>query len=464
MIMAMFETKLSKEDVIKIPGYCLFRTDRDEEGGGVLTAVKENLKNIVICTHEYRNNHCEMHWLLLNNGQTRMRLGAIYMPQESKTSLTTLKEIYREIEDQINIAKEKQECLLMLGDLNCKVGNLIPNNSETITKGGRLLIKLITKYDLKIVNSDRICDGLWTRKEGTSKSIIDYAIIFKKDMHLVKAMKIDSEQDITPYYKSQDTRERIFTDHFMIKLVLNLRLEGKTTPTYVKVLSQKGKTEFKKKLSNMKVSECINHNIKESYGQWSHLVMKTWDSCCKKVKIKKKWKINRKLTKAMKNITKSLRSKNISKDKIRLLKIQKELIRDHIDQEEKEKNAARVLKTVQEVKKMGVGSTTFWDVRRKLLAGKEESPYSIFDSSGKLCDDPDEIKEIHCEWYKQLLGARPGVTQSERDAEETIDIALKGIEAIARNQPAKIPDRIFLDYKGFFLSNWRSHFKEFFRI
>ena len=56
------------------------------------------------------------------------------MPQESRTNLSTLKEIYKEIEVEIDKANKNGESTLILGDFNCKVGNYIKNNKEEVTK------------------------------------------------------------------------------------------------------------------------------------------------------------------------------------------------------------------------------------------------------------------------------------------------------------------------------------------
>ena len=40
---------------------------------------------------------------------------------------------------------------------------------------------MIHKYDIKIINEDEeICKGLWKRKQGKDKLVIDYVIIDKK--------------------------------------------------------------------------------------------------------------------------------------------------------------------------------------------------------------------------------------------------------------------------------------------
>ena len=41
--------------------------------------------------------------------------------------------------DQVNIRKENNQQIIILGHFNAKTGNYIKNNKETITKGGRHL-------------------------------------------------------------------------------------------------------------------------------------------------------------------------------------------------------------------------------------------------------------------------------------------------------------------------------------
>ena len=44
----------------------------------------------------------------------------------------------------------------MVGDFSVKIGNHIPGNKETISKGGRQLKRIIEKCNLNIINSNEI--------------------------------------------------------------------------------------------------------------------------------------------------------------------------------------------------------------------------------------------------------------------------------------------------------------------
>ena len=90
VLVALVETKLNKNDKVEIPGYEEpLRVDRDEDGGGVLLTYKKCLTNIVIGTTEVRLHNAEMLWAKMDNGKVKFKIGVIYMPQESRTTLLT---------------------------------------------------------------------------------------------------------------------------------------------------------------------------------------------------------------------------------------------------------------------------------------------------------------------------------------------------------------------------------------
>ena len=126
---------------------------------------------------------------------------------------------------------------MILGDLNCKVGNTIEGNKDEITKGGKLLLKLMKKYKMKMINAEECCEGLWTRIEGDQKSILDYVLVFEEDVRLVRKMEIDDSRDITPYYieKTNGKMERKYTDHFMITTAWNMSLLAEKNKTYIMI-------------------------------------------------------------------------------------------------------------------------------------------------------------------------------------------------------------------------------------
>ena len=383
-----------------------------------------------------------MVWKRIENGKVQIKIGAIYMPQESRTKLDVLQEIYKEIEKEVVQAKEKGDSIIIMGDLNCKIGSVIKGNKEDISKGGRLLLKMVKKHSMKIVNAEESCNGLWTRVQGEEKSVIDYMIVFEEDLHMVQKMEIDEEKDITPYYVDTcgDKEERKYTDHCMITMKMDVTLQVEVQPSYVRILDEKGCSQFRKELQEQNVSKIIaqDKDIRQSYREWNEKVLKIRDRCSKKVKIRKQWKGSRKLSSQKKQITRELKNMT-DKDKIKRLKEMKLHLSKEIEKEEQKKKFARIEKTVAEIKENGgINSNTFWEVRRKLTNKTKETGHSIMDAEGRICENIEDIKNVYSEWYKQLLTTRPAETVVEKQAEEIISHAARSMETIASSQAPRI--------------------------
>ena len=51
---------------------------------------RENLKSVITIIKEDREN-AEMLWMKLDNGKAKIKIGIIYMPQESDTKVATIR-------------------------------------------------------------------------------------------------------------------------------------------------------------------------------------------------------------------------------------------------------------------------------------------------------------------------------------------------------------------------------------
>ena len=77
-----------------------------------------------------------------------------------------------ELNQKKNVRKMEQHIIVM-GVINCKIGELINGNKEAISKGGKIIIK---ENNFIILNSLDKCRGKWARSSGKEKSIIDYIL------------------------------------------------------------------------------------------------------------------------------------------------------------------------------------------------------------------------------------------------------------------------------------------------
>ena len=145
----MVETHLLKEEQIQIPEYKIFRKDGTTNSRDILIAIKEQLKTIVAEVNREKKIDQTL-WVLLNNQKIQVRMGVIYGPQENVTPNSELKKLY----DQVKIGKANNQHIIILGDLNEKIGNYIKNIKEIITKGGIHLKRLMEKQNLCIVNGE----------------------------------------------------------------------------------------------------------------------------------------------------------------------------------------------------------------------------------------------------------------------------------------------------------------------
>ena len=101
------ETHLIKKEKMDIEGYDLHRNEKTNLAGGILIGVREEIKNICTVVEE-SSDIGETLWIVIANNRIKLRLGAIYAPQESRTSKESLKKMYENIGEQVLKAKERQ--------------------------------------------------------------------------------------------------------------------------------------------------------------------------------------------------------------------------------------------------------------------------------------------------------------------------------------------------------------------
>ena len=86
------ETHLLDTEELQIDGYELYRTDRDNVSGGVLIGVRNELEGICRIVEQSKDVG-ELLWITLDNNRVKLRIGAVYAPQECRTSKERLKKI-----------------------------------------------------------------------------------------------------------------------------------------------------------------------------------------------------------------------------------------------------------------------------------------------------------------------------------------------------------------------------------
>ena len=181
----------------------------------------------------------EILWVKLTTSQVKFKLGLVYFPQETKTKTPVLREIYKDLEKEAKIGRENNETIMILGDFNCKIGGCIQGNSDIITKGGRELLRWTKTQNMIILNKTDKCSGIWTRQEGSSKSVLDYVLINSECYDQILQVEIDEDKEMAPYGICED--KKIYSDHNTIKVTINAKLhsdKGKTPK--VMIMNKRG--------------------------------------------------------------------------------------------------------------------------------------------------------------------------------------------------------------------------------
>ena len=348
----------------------------------------------------------------------------IYGPQENLTPNSEFKKLYESISDQVDIGKENNQQIIILGDFNAKIGNYIKNNKETITKGGRHLKRLLEKGNLRIRNGEsNKYKGLQTRGQGEEKSVIDYVITTKRDLNTIKTMKIDEEKEFEICkVERQGTKKsrKIYSDHNAI--MLNIDFISKTEAKDKKIITKKGCQKYKKFTEQRQISKITKKGtLQESYNKWAEETGDAFKQVEKTVKKKKKRnrrKDLRELQKIRKNLRRTIKNMTDACEK-RTLKNSLKLLKEHITDKIKEGRGNRIKQIAESINNNIDNGRKICAVERKVKR-KDETPNYIINSEGRKIENKEQILKEYQKYYQSLLQARPPKNLQEEIIEQEI--------------------------------------------
>ena len=375
-IVGLTETMLDAADVVEREGYSVYRSDRDREGGGILVAVKKVLKGLIV-EESVEKNEGESMWVSLGSPKINLRIGLVYNPQESKTKKDKLKEVYQRIEEEIKLAKQKNQRTLLMGDFNCKVGKAVSGNKEEVTVGGKMLLQMLKRNCMSIANNGtRRCDGLWTRQSGMERSVIDYIVIDESQIQHIQRLIVDEGKNVAPFRrKIEDGVPRmVYSDHNTILLTIDLLKEDATTKRAQqvsnKVMNSTAYIRFRELLAKEKVSKIWERGLdfQEAYDKWSSMVAGIRKRCeVKKKKVREGMKLTN-LRRTKRGIRKQMKEMSGNSSEQGMYEARLRLMTNYIDKEKVEQERRRVRKTEEELTKdnrSGVNQNAFWKFKRK---------------------------------------------------------------------------------------------------
>ena len=426
-IICITETHLIEKEEFKIEGYAdPWRSDKDNLAGGLMIVVKKGLENVCIKVED-KKEVGECMWMTIDNNKVKIRLGLIYAPQESRTNKKKLKPMYEAIEEQILYAKEKQQNLLILGDFNCKIGDIIKGNRKDVTQGGKMLLKMTDVHNLTILNKTDKCQGLWTRTEGKYKSVIDYMIVDDESEKTVEWMRIDEDKDLAP--RNIDGG---FSDHNVITAGFNWLVNEEVPKGNVKITTKKAFAQIGKALQEEKISEVFKEDadFQTCYDKWKTKVEQIEEKYKVKVKNKNPRRSIRNLVKQKKKIKQQM--KKVTKFRRKMLTRQVKEIDRKIQEESNTQYRNKIIKVVEDLRsKKGINGPNVWEVLKKVRRKKNNPPTAIKDKKGHLLEEKEEIKSRYIEHFCEILKPTEARDAEEKTQEENINAIFENIVKIA---------------------------------
>ena len=416
------EYKLSNYGTLKLNGYQIFELIRDGSGGGLFTAIDENLSPVLIRTGE---DNTEILVTQVNAAGINIRIINAYGPQEGALK-DDIFNFWHALEKEIIDAKDENCGILIELDANAKLGPTIINGDPNErSENGEILLGVVKRNNLTIANTSIKCSGTVTRhritKEKEEKSVLDYIIFCEILEPLFDTMLIDEAQNhiLTKYVTTKGSRKHIKSDHNVIYANFSLqynRMKSKMKKEFFNFKNRENQENFFKITSETKkFSNCFRND--DSLEIKSNKFFKTlndaFHTCFKKIRIKSK----------STNIDPS--EIQLCMDSINLLKmtinstycpVQKRKFQDKLKEEEDKLTTMMADKNIQFIKEHllqldsiegNFNQMKIWKLKNKLLPRPSDPPMAKKDKGGNLITAPLPLKKLYLETYKERLSQRP---------------------------------------------------------
>ena len=401
------ETCLRKRDHIKIKNFEITSKVREKNNSGVTTCVADELKEVVIKVGQGEEDEDEY---LVHRMDSKPPIVFInvYGCQDSKTSVEKIKARWEKIRNEIVFWQEAGDCVMVIGDLNCHIGDDmwgVEGNLSKISYGGKLVRKLLQddKNDLVLLNSsDKCSGGPFTRydpADPTKQSCLDLVMVSRDLERHVKFMLVDSKQEFAMrrVQKLKGKIKETLSDHFSIEVVLTgvkMKEKGERVPKTV--------TYNYKNPGGWKLYKILTNSVAPDISDIAE------ELSTRKISPNQADFETEKLIHEVKKIAFGLTSK--TKRQMERLKGGSKCSRD-------EKLYAKRVKDlehdIEQIEKHG-GSAPMqkiWNIRKALGGGKaknaERAAAVLHPTSGKLATTPAEIRDAHITHVVNTLENNP---------------------------------------------------------
>ena len=399
------ETQLRSNTNEQIDGYTFFSRKREGKiGGGVAFLARNDIKNLLMTHFSERN--IEIIWTSIRRKrQPPLFIGTYYGKQETRTNKEEIEKEMELLLEEIEEQKKEGEILLTM-DANAKIGLL----NETISRNGRLLLKVIKETNLIIMNESEKCNGKITRqntKNENEYSAIDFVLTTETVEKWIKRMEID-ENGI---YKISGRNP---TDHNTIVIDMCITNIDSIKPTKrvgwnLRAPEENWKRfeeELTKTLSNAKeVIEDDSTKFEEKYNKWYRQIDMAARSTIGKTTFKEGYKVKpSQETKQFRKMKKDLKNsiQKESNNERRKLLIDNYMQIQEKAKEQIVKEKSEIIKRKFEKIKNDRTGHALWKEKKIVTRNPALETLSIKDDKGQRQYRPEDIKETHAKYYENL--------------------------------------------------------------
>ena len=422
-VVTLQETKVKNKGSIKVKGYQIFEKTRNGKGGGgLLTAVDEDLEPVLVSTGQ---DDVEILTVETKLGNSKIRVINGYGPQEDEEKQITLN-FWLEIEKEVLAARDNGCMILIEMDANAKVGNeVIANDPHEQTNNGKILLDIVNRHDLVIVNALELCKGVITRErvfeKKVEKSAIDYVVICRELYDFLTSMIIDEERlhVLTNSARNRTTLRRTTSDHNILYCNFSIcfnRQPRRLRREFFNFKCEEGKIKFLEETTSSKgLSKCFSEsdNFSSNCDNFFKSLNRCFHKCFTKIRIRTgknkslgdeeiQDKLNLKLEikRFLKNNTSKI-GKAIAEAKL-------DEVEHFLDEQCGKKNAETVKNHVSKMETMegNFCQLGMWKIKRKLCPQIPDPPMAKLDENGSLVTAPNLLKDLYLRTYVNRLSHR----------------------------------------------------------
>ena len=234
-LILLSEVNLPKNVKPDLDGYLTYyHKGTQKHMSGISTSIDEKSAPFSVCIKDGG----EQEFLITRHAEFNPPINVInyHGEQESHNNVEYIENNWNEIVTELNRIERIGEASILAGDFNKHVGDLIPNNKDKLSPGGRLVKQLIENGRFVLVNAtSKAKGGPFTRFETSQpnndelKSSIDFVIVSKNLEKYIKELRIDSELSFTPFRVVNNQIK--YTDHYSLLLEMDIPLNDETNKT-----------------------------------------------------------------------------------------------------------------------------------------------------------------------------------------------------------------------------------------